>query len=280
MAKALAQLFVVAQLGMGVLTGCGPTQSRAVDADASDKRYLLGADYFQKGMVGPALEELLKAVELNPNNADAHNLLGLVWLRKAAEGEELSQRAQCLKGQALELEKQEVDAQFRKAEGEFKKAITLRADFSEAWNHLAVVALHFGRYDEAIQASEKALTNIVYREPYVAHGNLGWAYLQKNDPIRAAKALRQALFEQPQFCVGRYRLAKVYYEQKEYDHAAEELEKVTGENKCPIQEAYHLAGMVSLRRQDRPRAAEMFQRCVALAPKSCLARECMVAANP
>src|SRR5262245_42291610 len=98
----------------GFAGGCG-TASKAVDPDASDKRYLLGADYFQKGMVGPALEELLKAVELNPENPDAHNLLGLVHLRKAADSEEIAQRAQCLKGEELRLEREERDKHFSKA---------------------------------------------------------------------------------------------------------------------------------------------------------------------
>jgi Tfp pilus assembly protein PilF len=257
------------------LAGCA-TAPR-VDPDASDKRYLLGADYFSKGMVGPALEELLRAVELNPNNADAHNLLGLVFLRKGAEAEEMSLRSQCLRGEDLRLEQTEMDDSFKKAEEQFRQAVTLKPDFSEALNNLAVVAIHFGRYDEAIERAEKALANIIYREPFAAQGNLGLAYLSKNELARAAKALRQALFDQPQFCVGRYRLAKVYYEQKEYDLAAEELEKVTGEKACPIQEAFHLAGLVSLRREDRARAAQMFERCVALAPRSCLARQCTLA---
>jgi Tfp pilus assembly protein PilF len=262
--------------GILLAVSCGPVQKQ-IDPDASDKRFLLGADYFTKGLVGPALEELLKAVELNPKNADAHNLLGLVFLRKGADSEEISQRAQCLRGQELRLEQQEMDAQFGKAEQQFREAMRLKEGFSEALNNLAVVAIHFGRYDEAIALEERALANIIYREPFAAEGNLGLAYLGKSDLARAAKALRQALFEQPQFCVGRYRLAKVYYEQKEYDRAAEELEKVTGDKACPIQEAFHLAGLVSLRRQDRPRAAELFERCVALAPRSCLAKECTLA---
>jgi Tfp pilus assembly protein PilF len=258
------------------VAGCGPAATR-VDPEASQKRYLLGADYFNKGMVEPELEELLKAVELDPNNPDAHNLLGLVWLRKGAEAEELSTRNQCLKGEALALEKQEADGQFKKAEEQLTKAIALKQDFSEARNNLAVVMIHFGRYDEAVQLEEKALANIVYREPYAAQGNLGQAYLEKHDFVRAAKALRQALFEQPKFCVGRYRLAKVYYEQQEWDHAAEEIEQVTNDKACPIQEAYHLAGMVALRRDDRDKARAMFSRCVDLAPKSCLASECKLA---
>jgi type IV pilus assembly protein PilF len=275
--KQLRQLpAVIAFFGLWATMACGPAQTR-VDPEASEKRYLLGADYFNKGLVQPALEELLKAVELNPNNPDAHNLLGLVFLRRGAESEELATRNQCLKGEELRLEKQEGDAHFKKAEAEFEKALQLRPDFSEARNNLAVVAIHFGRYDDAVQLEEKALANIVYRDPFAAQGNLGQAYLLKHDFARAAKALRQAIFEQPKFCVGRYRLAKVYYETREWDRAAEELEQVTADRACPIQEAYHLAGLVALRRDDRDKAKQMFARCVALAPKSCLASECKLA---
>jgi Tfp pilus assembly protein PilF len=268
--------FAAALIALGATAGCGPAATR-VDPDASQKRYLLGADYFNKGLVEPALEELLKAVELDPNNPDAHNLLGLVWLRKGAEAEELSTRNQCLKGEALALEKQEADTQFKKAEEQLRKAISLKQDFSEARNNLAVVMIHFGRYDEAVDLEEKALANIVFREPYTAQGNLGQAYYEKHDYVRAAKALRQALFEQPKFCVGRYRLAKVYYEQQDWDHAAEEIEQVTRDKACPIQEAFHLAGMVALRRDERDKARGLFARCVELAPRSCLAGECKLA---
>jgi Tfp pilus assembly protein PilF len=277
----LAQRLIYLPLAAVIATsmgGCGPT-AKVIDPAASEKQYLLAADYFSKNMVGPATEEILKSIDFNPQNADAHNLLGLISLRKASEVEDLATRAQCLKGVDLALEKQEMDGHFKKAEDEFKQAVTLKAGFSDALNNLAVVVMHFGRYEEAIQLEEKALSNIIYREPYYAEGNLGLAYLSKKDHARAAKALRQAVFEQPGFCVGRYRLAKVYYEEKEYDHAAEELEKVTSDKACPIQEAYHLAGLVALHRQDRQRAAEMFQRCTQIAPKSCLARECTLAAN-
>jgi Tfp pilus assembly protein PilF len=262
-----------------LVAACGPAQTR-FDPAASEKRFLLGADYFNKNMIGPALEELTHALSMDPKNADAHNLVGLIWLRKGAEAEELATRAQCLKGEEMRLEKQEMDMQFKKAEASFKQALAIRADFSEALNSLAVVDLHFARYDEAVQHSEKALANIMYREPYYAKGNLGWAFMHKSDYARASKALREALFDQPSFCVGRYRLAKVYYEQKDYERAGEEIDKVTTDKACPLQEAFHLGGLVALRKQDREKAGTLFQKCVALAPKGCLAKECVLAANP
>ena len=263
---ALAALIVVAG-------GCGPAHVR-IDPEASDKRYLLAADYFNKGLVSPAMEELLKSVELNPDNADAHNLLGIVHLRKAVEGEELATRSQCLRGAELVLEKQAADKEFKKAEKEFQEAIRLRADFSEAHNNMAVVSQHFGRYDESLASSEKALTNITYREPWAANGNLGLAYTSKGDLARAAVALRKALFDQPKFCVGHYRLAQVYKQEGETERAKEELELVFAEKNCPIQEAYQLGGLIALKLGDRDRARELFQHCVDLAPKSCLARQC------
>ncbi len=257
------------------VSGCGEAQK--VDPEASDKRFLLGADYFEKGLVRPALEELLLAVKLNPRNSEALHLLGILALRQAADGEAMIERQACLPPKEAALEKEEVDARFREAEKRFREAVAVKPDFSDAWNSLAVVQLHFSRWDEAIASTEKALSNAIYRQPWAAQGNLGWAFFQKKDHLRAMKELRTAVFANPQFCVGRYRLARVLYEEKDLDAAAEQLTQVTQDPRCPIQEAFHLAGMVALKQGDRAKAQAAFQRCVELAPRSCLAKECRIA---
>ena len=263
--------------GLVALLGACAGTKPAIDPDASDKHYLLGSDYFSKNMLGPALEELTKALELNRDNAEAMYLMGLISLRRAAEGEEQSLRAQCLKGDELKLEHDEVEKHFTDAQRRFAEAVKVRPDFSEAHNSLSVVALHYNRADEAVKHAEKALSNVLYRDQYTAQGNLGAAHLARRDYARASKALRQALFEQPKFCVGRFRLAKVYYEQADLERASTEIEQVVLDKACPIQEAYHLAGLIALKRQDREHASQMFARCVAVAPKSCLAKECVIA---
>jgi Tfp pilus assembly protein PilF len=264
-----------AQISLLLLcAGCPPAPTLQADVEASEKRYLLGADLYGKGMIAPALEELLRAIKLNPDNAEAHNLLGIVYLRKGVETEDLSTRNQCLRGESLALEKKDSDEQFQKADKEFREAVRVKPDFSDAHNNIAVIAQHFGKYDEAIASAERALTNITYREPWAAQGNLGQAYLAKGDLVRAAAALRKAIFDQPKFCVGHYRLAQVYKQMGELDHAKEELDVVFADKACPIQEAYHLGGLISLKLNDRARARELLQRCTDLAPRSCLAKEC------
>jgi len=260
------------------LVGCGATVR--IDPEASEKRYLLGADYFAKGAVRPALAELLKAVELNPQNAEAHQLLGIVFLRQAVDTEEMMERAGCMKGEEARLSRTERDSYFKRAEEQFRLATTFRPQFSEAWNNLAVVQIQFRRWDDAIASTNKALSNMVYGEPWAAQGNLGWAYFHKGEHTKAAKELRTALYGNPKFCVGRYRLAKVLADQQDLDGALTELNRLSNDKACPIQEAYHLFGILALKRggaEDRAQAAEAFRRCVELAPQSCLARQCRIA---
>src|SRR4051812_21767169 len=133
-------------------SGCLSTTQK-VDVEGSEKRYYLGADYFEKRMFRPALEELLKSIELNPQNVDAHYLLGLLYLQEASEGEAMIEQASCIAGAEAKLERQDVDAHFRQAETEFRKALEWKPEFSDAWNSLAVVAIYFQRWDEAITAS-------------------------------------------------------------------------------------------------------------------------------
>ena len=268
--------WIVALVALAAGTGCGEAQH--IDPAASEKVYQLGAQLFQQGQYRPALEELLRATKLNPQNADALYLLGIIALREASDGEEMMSGETCLQAQDAALMKDEIESNFRKAEERFKQVLVIKPEFSEAWNGLAVVQLHFQRWSEVIATELKALGSPTYATPWMAQGNLGWAYLNRKELPLAAKELRESVFANPRFCVGRYRLGKVYYEEKNFEGAAEELEKVSSDPKCAIQEAQHLLGLVSLKRGDRARAESAFKACVDLHPKSCLARECRIAA--
>jgi Tfp pilus assembly protein PilF len=180
----------------------------------------------------------------------------------------------CLQGSDAEAVRRDAAAKFKVAEQHLRKATTLRPGFSEAWNNLAVAALHLENYDEAAVAAANALKDAAYPSPEVARANLGWAEFHKKNLNAAWKELHEAVARTPGFCVGRYRLAKVYVERGQYDEAADEVDAVVSNSACPIQEAYLLAGMVHQRRKDVSGARALFDRCMTIAPRACLAIEC------
>lgn len=271
-------LRAAALLGVCALAGCPPAVVR--NPEGSQKRYLLAADFFNRGMIPAAQVELKQAIELDDRNVEAYYLLGLISLREVAELEDDALRARCLPPAEQRLAREDMASRMRKAEESFRKAIAIQPDYADAWNALATAALHFHRWDDALRAAEKALANPTYPTPWFALANQGVALYEKRDYLRAGQALRKALAQNEKFCVARWRLAQVYYAQSDDERADQELKTLTEDKKCPIQEAFQLLGQVALRRSDRVRADEAFKECRRLAPKSCAAKECRLADEP
>jgi type IV pilus assembly protein PilF len=259
------------------LAAC-PSAGTKRDPKLSETHYLLGSDYMKKKMPQLAKRELIMAVELDPDNLDAHELLGVLFFFEGVNKVNILERNQCLTGVAADEQRQEANREFRRCEEHLVKVIKLaekdKKVESDALNYLANVSLHFKRYDEAINRAKKALSNILYVSRHLALGTLGWAYYQKGNLVAAARELRQSIFHEPRFCVGRYRLAKVYYDQKDYDAAIKELKRVVDDKACPIQEAYHLLGLALMKKKDPGQAKIEFDSCVKLNPNSCISEEC------
>ncbi len=258
---------------MALPVGCASRPKR--DPDQAQIRFQLAAGYFRDQRVEAAIEELQKAIQADPDNADSYNMLGIIALKQGHDYLMQLETSSCLKGTDAEMVRADALAKFRQAEQEFRKAVTLRPEFPEAWNNLSVSLLQEQAWEAAIDAARNALKDPSYATPELARGNLGWAYYQKRDLQNAWKELHEALSRNPGFCVGRYRLAKVYVDRGDVRQAAEILEPLFADSKrCPIQEAYLLGGLVSERTNAREKAQELFQRCADMAPRSCVADEC------
>ena len=257
-----------------MISGVGCATSAKTDTEQSRIRYQLAEDYFRGQRTEAALEELRKALGMDPSNADAYALLGVIALSQGAEYLRQVEISSCLKGDDANAVRRDAAAKFREAEQQLRRATTIRPEFAEAWNNLAVTALHLENYDEAISAAGNALKDVAYGSPELARANLGWAEFHKKNLNAAWKALHEAVARLPGFCVGRYRLAKVYVERGQYDEAAEEIDAVVANPACPIQEAYLLAGLVHQHHKDNDGARTLFGRCVAIGPRACLANEC------
>ena len=271
----LKGLLVTMGICIAVLSAPGCATRTKRDPDQSQVRYQLAVGYFQNHREEAAVEELQKAVEADPQNAEAYNMLGLITLKQAYDYEAQAETSSCLKGPDEQLVRADENSKLREAQAHFRKAVGLRPAFPEAWNSLSVVALLLQAWDEAIVDAENALKDATYHAPVFARANLGWAYFHKKDFQSAWKELHEAVSRAPSFCVGRYRLAKVYLERGELDQAVDAIEPLVADGKrCPIQEAFLLAGLLHERRKSSEKARDLFRVCADMSPRSCVAGEC------
>ncbi|MBI5513631.1 MAG: tetratricopeptide repeat protein [Deltaproteobacteria bacterium] len=238
---------------------------RGVSEDArlqSQAQVNLGrSQYADEHNLRAALESLERAVRLDPENAEAHLVLGHLYGVQA-----LWERAQSLLERSVEL--------YVRDAAEDERA---RSPLAEARNHLAQVYINRGRFDDAIALERLVTTEVLYDAQHLAWGNLGLAYLRKGDLTQAVEALSRAVQIQPQFCVGRYRLGEAYYRQEDYAHALEALNAAlsTPQEACQgIQAAYLVRGQVRVRLHQPDEAREDLARCVALAADTPEGRLC------
>lgn len=253
--------------------GCA-APSQKPNAEQAQIYYELAAGYYRNRRVEAAMEEIASALKADPENPESYNLLGIIALNQGHDYVMQAESVSCLQGKDAAAVRADALQKFRLAERHFRKAVTFRPDFSSAWNNLSVAAIQLRDWDLAVSAAQSALKDVTYAQPETARANLGWAYFHKKEIHNAWKELHESVARAPGFCVGRYRLAKVYLERSDLERAAEEVEAVTGNKQCPIQEALLLAGLVYERKRDSERSRGFFQRCVELAPRSCVADEC------
>lgn len=219
----------------------------------------VAADLWQRlGRTREALDHALKAVEYDNTNPDAAHLVALLYLdfcRTSAIGE----------------------CHLKEAEVHARKAVSLREDFLEAQNTLAVVLIHEKKYGEAIKLLVPITENMLYGTPEIAWGNLGWAYLNMGDDKQAIAALRRAVAAQPLFCVGSFRLGVAYHRAGAMESAVESLNRAL-ETDAPgcanLQDAYFERAQVHQELGEIENSREDLDRCLELAKRSKTGRAC------
>jgi Tfp pilus assembly protein PilF len=263
---------VLIALGLAV-AACGGGR----DLVRAGNRIELAKDYLGKGEPGAAETEAKHALEYDPRSEEAKNLLGLVYVTRARANVQLIEKADCLAPSDATALRAEADELMQRAGQSFAEATDLAPEYGEAWQNRAFVSMYFHDWDGAIHFEREALTHLERLDSApLARANLGWAYYQKQDYVHAITELLQANQGGPYFCLGKYRLASVYFARKELESAADALAPMFANDKMcpPLQEAHYLGGQTFLRLRDRDAAARAFTTCVELAPKSCQAREC------
>ncbi|MFL5344809.1 MAG: social motility TPR repeat lipoprotein Tgl [Hyalangium sp.] len=229
-----------------VLSGCKhvPTEKEQQSADI---HYNLGVQAQQAGKIQEALSEFQRAVELDPDNADAQNALGILL--------HLSFRRH---SDAIE---------------HYQKALEVRPNFSEARTNLANVYLDQGQYDEAIKLYEQVLNDMLYPTPFIAQGNLGWAYYKKGDTEKGLENIKAAVTLNPNFCLGFKNLGLIYEQTGNTDEACKAFGHYR--EKCPdVADAYLREGVCLAKQGQGDTAKERLETCETKASESALKEEC------
>ena len=282
--RSLQRLFPAAILlwSAAAATGCAGRRDKD-DADPpgesqADKHYDVAVGSFHNGMFADAKLQLDKALASDPEHADSHYLRGVLLLNEGKTIVDAIEYEQCLVDDAslqqrsrAELLHREASKSFESAAGFYKEGAAGRG---RALNSMSVVDLFFHDNDRAISHAEAALGEQFYTDRYSALSNLGWAHYQEGDLVSATASLRQAVLINPDYCVGHYRLAQVYLDTGLTENALEHSVKVMESERCPIQDAYRIAGVARLRLGQDADAQEAFRKCVEIAPRSCLAADC------
>jgi len=264
-------------LGVG---GCAHRNKQGPEElmQAADNHYEIALGSAQSGSFDDAKKQLELAIEAVPDHGNAHYLLGLLALNEGRTIIEFIEAEMCLTDASAEAQRERADELHRAAHASFAKAAAAYEPndpgIGRAYNSMAVISLYFHDYDRAEVELEAALASRFYTEKYSALSNLGWTYYEQGDLVRAMTELRQAVLMNPDYCVGRYRLAQVYLDYEMTEEALEEAERVIGDERCPIQDAHRVAGIARMRLGFVDGASEAFSSCLEIAPRSCLANAC------
>ena len=191
---------------------------------------VLGALLKQTGRISESLVSNQKAVELAPEDAEAHSNLG-VTLQALGKLED----AEASYRQAIELKPDLAAAHYNlgntlkelgrleEAEASYRQAIAIKLDYAEAHNNLGNELQELGRLEEAEASYGQAIAiKLDYAE---AHSNLGNTLQELGRLEEAEASCRKALEIKPDYAAAHSNLGVIFYLNGDIEAALESFEK-------------------------------------------------------
>ncbi len=207
-----------------------------IEPDNADALHLLGVLSHQTGNNGAAMDLIGKAVQLRPGKPDYRNNLGEVYrsLGRLAEAE------RC-----------------------YRHALSLRREYTDASNNLGLVLYLQGRIDEALKQLNLALQlNPVSHE---VHNNLGLVFHEMGHLAEAKEEFQRALSIKPDYVESFNNLGNLSREMGNFSEAVTYYNRALG-SKPHFAEAINNLG-VTLQELDRlEEAIACYRKSLALKP--------------
>ncbi len=198
-------------------------QQQIPAAQRSQIRTELAAGYYERGQMDIAIEELNEALKIDPTNAKAYNVLGLVYTM-------LGDTA--------------------KAEQSFRQALALAPQDSEIHHNWGWYLCSHGRARESIAEFEVAIRNPLYRTPESALVNAGKCSASFGDNAAAESYFKRAFATSPNNPDAAYGLALLAYKGRRFDEARAWMKPVMLQAN-PAPEALYLGMCIEKKLGDR-----------------------------
>ncbi len=172
----------VAQSGSENLT---PVELNATQ-ERAQRRLILASAYFEQGQNDVAMQEVRAALKIDPHNASAYNLLGLIHQRDSAP----------------DLAKRSFEASAYWARQSFSTS-----ELADAQHNLGWLLCQQGQYPQAQAQFEQALLQTHYRQHSKTYMAAGVCHLRAGQIDAARHSWQQSLQKEPLNPMVRYQLA-------------------------------------------------------------------------
>lgn len=231
----------IALLGTVLLLAVACTGNKTKDIEAAASiHYDSGKVYIQDKNFYGALEELVQAVELVPDNPDYRQALALTYYARKM---------------------------YREAISEFTKTLQLKPDHVEANMNLATLYIELKNWDLAIPHLEAAQTGrlLKKREHEILYNNMGLAYYGMGEYEKSVINSRKAIELDPNFVFPYYNLGMAYDKLGKYDEAMNAYKRAISLIPGYVDAHYNL-GLTAIKNKDRVTAREAFTKVLELDP--------------
>jgi len=224
-----------------VCFGCATTEKEVVASDKKRAEALqaLGGSRYMEGDLRGALKNLLDANKLDPENAELHNQIALVY---------------------MDLAKYEASLQH------FKKALALKPQYSDARNNLGNLYLLMRKWDLAIASYQKAVDDVLYKTPHYAYTNMGLAYYNLANYEKAIDMYQRSLTLEPTYSTTYFNLAYAYEALQKWNEAIDAYLKAI-QYLASDPAAYYRLGKLYLKLNKKKEASKVLEEFLGIAPE-------------
>jgi tetratricopeptide (TPR) repeat protein len=194
-----------------------------------------GVALTQQDKYDEAVQAYDRAVEINPQYADAWNNKGIALLLQGKYDEAVQaydnaieinpQFAQAWNNKGVAFTQQD---KYDEALQAYDQAIDTNPQFAKAWNNKGLASYSQGKYDEAVQAYNQAIE--INPQFAKAWNNKGLALLLQGKYDEAVQAFDRAIEINPQFTQAWNNKGLASYSQGKYDEAVQAYDRAIGIN--------------------------------------------------